>query len=200
MPPIMEDRILLMRTGGTVDAQPYEDPWNPTPIVTTLKGDASPLWSTVQTLDGHEHVDGFSWIGSAEDRFVKDSQEFTPEDMDVLASIIKNDERRYFILTHGTDAMAENAAALQKALAGYDKVVAFVGAMVPLSMHGADKCTGVEALQYTIDNLRDQQAGVHIVARDAHTRRLEFHDPATVEKARAESKKDLVFTVQARSR
>jgi L-asparaginase/Glu-tRNA(Gln) amidotransferase subunit D len=195
----MNQRILLIRTGGTIDSAPYDDPRNPPPIVTTLKGADSLVMPTVATLPNHEYVDGFSWGRWDEDIFVKDSQKFTPQDIMALAEMIRKDEDHdFFILTHGTDAMAQNAAALQRELAGTGKVVLFTGAMVPLSMHDKHGSDAPESLRFTLEHIFDQPPGVQIVGRDAQTKRLGFFDPSTVEKDREESRSSLNFTLKGR--
>ncbi len=207
----MDDRILLIRTGGTIDSVAYDDPYNPPKYVSTLKGEDSLIKDTVALLPNHENVDHFSWLqwpedpsGKAEERFVKDSQKFTEDDIHELATIIKEDTtHRHFVITHGTDAMALNAMLLQKEMAGTDKVVAFTGAMVPLSMEDKHHSDGIDGLKFTIANLANQPAGVYLAGRDTHSQRLAFFDPAKFEKDHEASKgkagKDgLQFTLKAR--
>jgi L-asparaginase/Glu-tRNA(Gln) amidotransferase subunit D len=197
----MEDRILLIRTGGTIDAQAYDDPKNPPKYVDTLKGDNSVLMEAVKTLPNYEKVDGYSWGRWSEYRFVKDSQLFEPDDIKELATIIKEDDRKFFIITHGTDAMVRNAEILKKELEGTDKVVAFVGAMVPLSMaekHGGD---GKDALSFAIENIQKQESGVYIVSRDKESSRvLKFHDPDKVTKSHTDSVEKSRFITTERAR
>ena len=201
-----KNRILLIRTGGTIDAEPYADPKNPPKFITPLPPKKSLIDRTVDQLPNAGNIDGLTWGFWRERRFVKDSQKFNPGDIRALANLIKNDPHHYFVLTHGTDGMAKNAAALQEALKGTDKVVAFTGAMVPLSMDGKDdpageKITsdGVAMLQYTLQNIESQKKpGVYVVGRNAHTKLSQFFDPKTVEKDKDSSKADLTFTVQSR--
>lgn len=200
-----KNRILLIRTGGTIDAEPYADPKNPPKFITPLPPAESLLMDTVRKLPNAQKVDGLTWLPQQEKKFVKDSQKFEPEDIQVLADIIKADHRKYFVLTHGTDFMVKNAATLKKALKGTGKVVAFTGAMVPLAMEGkndlaGNKITsdGVAMLQYTLQNIEGQQSGVYVVGRNAHTKQSQFFEPKTVEKDKESSKADLTFTVKSR--
>ena len=201
-----ENRILLIRTGGTIDAEPYPDPKNPPQFITPLPPSQSLLMDTVTKLPNADKVDGLTWVDWQEKQFVKDSQNFEPKDIQALADIIKADHRKYFVLTHGTDGMAKNAAALKEALKGTDKVVAFTGAMVPLSMEGKNDpagneihSDGVAMLQYTLQNIESQKnPGVYVVGRNAHTKLSQFFDPQTVQKDKESSKADLTFTVQSR--
>lgn len=191
----LEQRILLIRTGGTIDAEAYPDPSNPPKYVDTLSAEKSLVMNTVAALPNGDLVDGFDWGYAHAEQFVKDSQHFTEQDMNELADIIKHDSRRQFIITHGTDAMAKNASVLQQALQGTDKTVVFVGAMVPLSMSAIHTSDGVAALKYAVDSMHSLSAGVYLTARDSHTQRLGFFNPAQVEKNRPLSKESLAFTV-----
>ena len=170
----MDDRILVIRAGGTIDSEAYDDPYHPPEFVKTLKGDDSLILRTIAQLPGSDRVDGMSWGKWDEDRFVKDSQKFTKADIDALAEIIKKDSRRYFVLTHGTDAMAK---------------------MVPLSMAQQHPSDAVDALRFTLAHIGEQGPDVHLVGRDSATKRLTFFDPRTVEKNRTESLAKLQFTL-----
>lgn len=191
-------RMLLIRTGGTIDACAYDDPHNPPSIVATLVAEDSLIASTIETIGFKDSVDMFSW-GTRETQFVKDSQLFSEADIEALADVIATADQRHIIITHGTDAMAHNARMLQSALAqrGSDKVVVFTGAMVPLSMQDKHASDGVRALEHAIQNVQALGAGVHVLARDTHSQRLTFFEPQNVEKNKPASKQDLVFTVSA---
>lgn len=207
------NRILIIRTGGTIDARPYADATAPPPVVRPLDDRRSYVQDFVSSileygledvaLPAPDEVDMFSWMGRANmRRFVKDSQLFTDEDIQALAQLIKSDEgHSRFLITHGTDAMAKNAAALKAALAGTDKVVVFVGAMVPLSMAiipENPEGDGMAALESGLAKIREQQPGVYMVARDPNTKRLALFDPERVEKDLEASRADLAFTVRSR--
>lgn len=193
-----DDRILLIRTGGTIDSKPYQNPRKPPHYIDTLKGPYSLIMGAVRELEAGDRVDSFSWGQWHENRFVKDSQKFSQPDMNELARIIKKDSRRLFIITHGTDAMANNAAMLKEALKGTDKVVIFTGAMVPLSMAKKHQSDAVPSLEYTLGHIDEQAPGVYLTGRDAKTKRLSIFDPETVTKDKPTSIHDLQFTVRAR--
>ena len=74
----------------------------------------------------------------------------------------------------------------------------FTGAMVPLSVNERHHSDGIDGLEYTINSITDQQPGVYIAARDSQTHRLAMFDPSRIEKDRAQSKKNLQFTVISR--
>lgn len=148
--------ILVIMTGGTIDAEPYEQ----TPeFVTPLEHSLIP--DMVKQLGyGEGTCDFFQWI-------MKDSQEFTREEMQQLADIIKADAREHFVITHGTDAMVKNARLLDEFLQDSGKTVFFVGAMEPLT-HGG-RSDGPENLRRAIDTIQavgeEQNGGVFIIGR-----------------------------------
>jgi hypothetical protein len=198
----MKDKILLIRTGGTFDSEPYADPSKPPVNVTTRKGKDSFIASTVASFSMHDDVVIDVWKPEKEKRFVKDSKGFSIDDMIALAHKIKESEYHYIVITHGTDAMAKNAKNLQHALTGSDKVVAMVGSMVPLSMHKkktpqgqAIVSDGVETLEFTLKHIRDKSQGLYVAGRDAETRKLKFFNPQHVQKNWELSRKDLQFTL-----
>ncbi len=147
--------ILVIMTGGTIDAEPYEA----TPDRVTPK-DKSQIPALVDQLGLAESCDFFQWK-------MKDSQDFSEDEIQQLADIIRADERRYFIITHGTDAMVKNAQLLNEALKGSGKTALFVGAMQPLA-HGAAS-DGPEnmklALEVLMTDTPSAEGGAFIVGR-----------------------------------
>ena|ERR1700722_9766000 len=172
-------RILLIPTGGTIDSVPYELDKVPH-IITPSEPADSIVASTVRKLPRGENVDEYTWLGNGR-RFIKDSKEFSNTDLQELADIMKHDEHNYFVITHGTDQMAQNAATLAKHMEGSGKTVAFVGSIVPLSVRPKTS-DAIPALKFTLKNIYHQKPGVYVVGHDRHTKRLNFFDPATVEK------------------
>jgi L-asparaginase/Glu-tRNA(Gln) amidotransferase subunit D len=193
-------RILLIRTGGTIDAVAYADPINPPKIVTSVAQGDSQVNALVKTLDGAADIDCHMWDKAEEGRFIKDSQEFKADDIQALADIIKADNHRYFILTHGTDDLAKNTQSLKQALGDTDKVVAVAGAMVPLSMTKDGDTNAVKpALQYAVNEITKQPAGVYVIGRNTSNKRLNFFDPTTIEKDyKASRGKQMALTFKAR--
>lgn len=190
----MSNDILLIRTGGTIDAAPYPDAKNPPKHITPLDGDKSLLADTVNRLPHQAGVTIHPWGAAEEKRFVKDSQLFTDEDMDALANLIRNAPQQHFVITHGTDGMVENATRLQARLGATDKTIAFCGAMVPLSMAQSE---GPATLQFALENASKQEGGVMVLGREAHTKRLAFFAPDDVEKDREASIDSLTFTLKS---
>lgn len=194
----MNRRILLIRTGGTIDSKPYDDPKKPPQYVNTLSGSESLIMPTIKKLPNHENVDGFTWLPYQESRFVKDNQLFTKQDIDELATLIKNDDHELFVISHGTDAMVKNALILQEKLLDSGKVVAFTGAMVPLSMHEKHRSDGLDSLRFSLEHIMSKEPSVYVVGRDEHTRRLDFFNPADVQKDIHESAYASQLTFKAR--
>lgn len=65
----------------------------------------------------------------------KDSLEMTDEDRHAIRSYIEQDSARYFVITHGTDTMAETA----EALAGIEgKTIVLTGALSPARFRTTD--------------------------------------------------------------
>jgi hypothetical protein len=202
-------RILIIQTGGTIGSKPYIYADKPPKIVETIEQrEGNKLFSSF--IDGY-NADIFDWnIIKDKDFYNKDSKLFNQKDIDRLVDIVAtNGEYNHTIITHGTDNMANNAALFKNAFKQYDEynhnVVAFAGAMVPLSMHNKTQINGnyipsdgFSSLVYTVNNIKNQCPGVHLVARDDHTRRLNFFDPEIVEKNWLKSKESLEFTVKTR--
>lgn len=146
--------ILVIITGGTIDAEPYAaTPERVTPL-------AQSVIPAVLRAMGYTDCDFYPWK-------MKDSQEFTPDDMRDLADIICADTSEAFLVTHGTDAMKANALQLEKYVQGSGKTVFFVGAMEPLK-HGVAS-DGPENLKYALDTIAQVKAqmgeGVFIIGR-----------------------------------
>ncbi len=195
----MTNRILLIRTGGTIDAQDYDDPKAPPQNIVTLKSENSPIFPIIKTLPNHENIDNHIWDKHEEKRFVKDSKFFTPEEIKSLAEIIKKDQRHaHFLLTHGTDAIVENAILLNQELENSNKTVLFIGSIVPLSMRQTHKCTGVETLRYAIENIYECPPGIYIVGTDLPNGKWGLFDPAYVYKDIATSLERATLTLATR--
>jgi len=65
----------------------------------------------------------------------KDSLDLTEEDRQRIHDAIRNDEHRLFIVTHGTDTMAQTARMLQDIP---DKVIVLTGASQPARFRGSN--------------------------------------------------------------
>jgi len=195
----MTNRILLIRTGGTIDAQSYDDPKAPPPIIETLKGKDSPLFALMETLPNHENIDIHIWDDHEEERFVKDSKFFTSQDIKDLANMIKNNQNcAHFLITHGTDVMTQNAVLLNNELKSSNKTVLILGSIVPLSMRGSHKCTGIETLRYAIENIEGCSPGTYVVGVDLPKGQWGLFDPAQVYKDTKTSLERATLTLAAR--
>lgn len=195
----MNKKILLIRTGGTIDARPYIDPYTPPKIVRPLGPKNSLVFPTIRKNGQNRNVKTFVWAKNEEKRFVKDSQLFTPKEIRYVAEIIRQDhDHNVFVITHGTDAMTGNAMRLRRLLGGNKKTVIFVGAMVPLSMSkGGAFGDAVEALEFTFKTLKKGiPNGVYVVGKDNSTQKWTLFDPGSVEKDRKLSKENLAFNMR----
>jgi hypothetical protein len=213
-------RILVIRTGGTYDAEAYDDPWHPTRTVTTRKGKHSFVEDMLNIMKTEAQVDLLLWghtengvlvhPDEKEHRFVKDSKQFSEQDMKELADLVR-DDKHYdaYIFLHGSDKLVRNSKWFEKQLGPTDKKIFFNASIVPLSMHVQDfhkkgsgedvnvKSDGIAALQYTLDHFAGQPAGVHLVARDKKTGKLDFFSPSEAKKSwKASFGDDLTFTLQ----
>lgn len=65
----------------------------------------------------------------------KDSLEITAADRAALRSYIESDDARFYVITHGTDTMAETAGALQDMS---DKTIVLTGALTPARFRTTD--------------------------------------------------------------
>ncbi len=193
----MSNRILLIRTGGTIDSVPYDDPKHPPSFVSTLREKTSLIMNTIRTLPNYEDIDEFTW-GIRESSYVKDSKLYTIQDIYELAQIIYNDDHRHFVITHGTDFIVKNAIALKEGLQSRNKVVVFTGAMVPLSMHQKCGSDGVELIRFVCTNIKRQDHGIYIVGYNAGNKYPDFFDPHTVEKDFNVSYEHLKFCLHSR--
>ena len=144
--------ILIIMTGGTMDAENCPDPARPPKTVITLKDSLVPL--AVEELGYGSDCRFFQWM-------MRDSKEFTPAAIYAMAVFIKQRRAQHIIITHGTDRMAENSRQLAKEMQGSDKVVIMTGSMVPLA--NGRESDGYENLRYAVEHIESLPAGVHVV-------------------------------------
>ena len=144
--------VLVIMTGGTIDAEAYPDPKNPPPNATPLRDSAVP--DALHKLGYDDVCRCYQWL-------MKDSKEFTPKNIEILATMIRERRAKYIIVTHGTDRMPENSRALSAALGNTDKTIVITGSMIPLA-NGKDS-DGYDNLRYTVDTIDSWPAGVHVV-------------------------------------
>ena len=191
----MEERILFINTGGTIDAQEYPDPNNPPDVTLPLDNCNSLVFSTIKSFPKGDLVDAFQW--GLNEHFLKDSKQFTEDDIAALTEIILKTEHRLIVLSHGTDAMISNANKLKALLGDCNKVVVFTGAIVPLSMNYKFKSGGVDALGFVLENIEGKNCGVYIAAR-GKDQRLSFFTTEKIDKDFETSREKLSFTIKQR--
>ena len=160
--------ILVITTGGTIDAQPYQE----TPVdVSPLKNTMIPEALQILGLDEKCAVRPFC---------MKDSKYITHQDLQAIAQTIANEAENYagFIITHGTDTAPENGRTLKKMLDELHitaKPVALTGAMQPL-LNGTQPSSTAEIpqatsdgwanLHFAVSQISSQDAGVYVAFQD----------------------------------
>ncbi|MBA4275027.1 MAG: hypothetical protein C0436_05170 [Alphaproteobacteria bacterium] len=149
--------ILHIAAGGTIAAEPYAS----TPEYVSVETNAHVVQALQAAAGDRVRV-------GAADFSLKDSKDITPEDIERMAHLIAQAEQPFVVITHGTDAMPQNARAL-KALMQRDypevlaaKTIVFTGAMEPLH-HGA-RSDGFANLRDAVTvAMHNAKAGVSIV-------------------------------------
>jgi L-asparaginase/Glu-tRNA(Gln) amidotransferase subunit D len=118
-----ENEVLVYITGGTIDAEAYNDPKNP-------PAEAKMLDKTiVPTLLENQNITNYKVeIGQR-----LDSKLFKYEDLEKIADDIKESGLHNVVITHGTDMMIDNAKILLSILQkkNINVNVTFTGAFVP---------------------------------------------------------------------
>jgi L-asparaginase/Glu-tRNA(Gln) amidotransferase subunit D len=149
--------ILLITTGGTIDAQPYLDPLSPPLNCEPLHRDRSIVPDAVKKLFPL-HLDS---------HFVcnLDSKQVENNHLNCIANIIKGHSHKNIIVTCGTDRMPEIArridSAIGQELREQDRRVIFTGAMIPLSNGSCSD--GWNNLKTALENIETYPAGVGLV-------------------------------------
>lgn len=171
----MRKDTLIIMTGGTIDAEAYPDPLHPPKDATMLPCSLIPAALANMGVAGR--CSFLPWRA-------KDSKHVTDADIEDLARIIRTAEARTVIITHGTDAMAENGRRLKRCLerpdpalrddawAGCeahvrggtplrDKRVILTGALMPLANGAASDAH--ENLSYIFSHMDGWEAGMRVV-------------------------------------
>ncbi|HEY8190396.1 MAG TPA: asparaginase domain-containing protein [Micavibrio sp.] len=149
--------ILLITTGGTIDAQPYPDPLSPPLMCNPLHKDKSIVPDAIKKLFPL-HLDS---------RFVcnLDSKQVENNHLDSVTDIITGHPHKNIIITCGTDRMPEIArridSAIGKELRKQNRHVILTGAMIPLS--NGPYSDGWNNLKTAIENIETYPAGVGLV-------------------------------------
>lgn len=193
----MSDKILLIQTGGTIDAVAYENPENPPLIIKILNDKNSLIMPTISNLRLTSKIEKLNLSQQQQNYLTKDSKEFSKDNVASLAEIIKQQPYSHIIITHGTDAMINNAKLLAQLLIENYKIIVFLGAMIPLSMNNQYVSDGIENLEFAINNITKQNAGIYVIGRIAINQDLGFFKPELVTKDREASIKTakLIFNL-----
>ncbi len=145
----MEKNILVIMTGGTIDAEAYDD--TPRDIVPRSE---SAVPALLERMGVAKHCEFVPWR-------MKDSKDLTVAELEELADMIGTAKQHYVLVTHGTDAMAENSRFVKQQLVDVDKVVVFTGAMTPLA-HGEKDSDGYANVIFAVDEMASLSHGVYV--------------------------------------
>jgi len=145
---------LLLLTGGTIDAEPYEHLDQP---------DATVITSYIPQLLEDNGLCNQVEIHYWKER--KDSKLFLEDEIREIATYIMSSKYNQVVVTHGTDRMAEHSRIVRQELLAnkskaHLKTVIFTGAMIPLS-HGKES-DGESNLQHAIEMAATQAPGVYV--------------------------------------
>jgi L-asparaginase len=150
----MNEKVLFILTGGTIDAEPYKvTPKNVTPL----------KYSIIPTVLGESSIITNYEFANFK---IADSKDFSKQDLIELAKFIREKGIDKVVIVHGTDHTPENARFLmtQTQLYGGGKKIVFTGAMVPISnqIAGYEKSDGYANLDFAYEKLQTLEAGVYI--------------------------------------
>ncbi len=138
--------ILIITTGGTIGALPYQDPINP-PKFAIMPQDKNLV------LDWINSNYNFSSISLPP----KDSKDI---DNNYRQKIVENiGDFSKVIITHGTDTILETGKYIHEL--SLDKTIFLVGSMTPLS--NGEESDGWLNLSFSINKLSETSTGVYIV-------------------------------------
>jgi L-asparaginase/Glu-tRNA(Gln) amidotransferase subunit D len=152
----MQKPILIITTGGTIDAEPYADPAQPPVNVTLLPESAVP--NAIEQL-------GLADLCVIEVGLAKDSKAYTEDDLRALAQEMDDAPQHWVIVTHGTDATPHNARFIKQYNRDVSlcesKTIIFTGAMLPLSM--GPQSDGLKNLKCAVEEIQTLSPGVYVV-------------------------------------
>ncbi len=135
-------KIKILTTGGTID-KVYFDEKSAYEVGEPQIG---------EVLERSEVIIDYS----IENLCHKDSLDLTDEDRRRIHAIVRNDEHRLFIVTHGTDTMVQTATTLQDIP---DQVVVLTGASQPARFRGSNAIFNIGCAVAAVQTL---PAGVYI--------------------------------------
>lgn len=144
--------ILIIMTGGTIDAEAYPDPARPPKNAIPLKDSLVP--QAVEEMGHAGDCRFFQWM-------MKDSKDFTSAEIYAMSVFVRQRRAEHIIITHGTDRMPENSRQLAELLKESGKTVIVTGAMLPLANGQASD--GYENLRFAIERMEALAPGVHVV-------------------------------------
>ena len=150
---------MLITTGGTIDAQPYDIAQTPANITPLAKSLVPAALAKLQVENFEHHP-----LPPA------DSKVFLADGggLSLLIELILASSETHILITHGTDALGITAVALYQAMkaAGSDKLIVFACSMVPLANESCPD--GYANLTRAVKELRSEtlEPGVYITANE----------------------------------
>jgi len=145
-----DDKILFIITGGTIDSQ--ADGYDGISIFEDGQKSIVPEYINSKFPDKDCE---FTTV------CMKDSGEITNDDKikgDII-KLIENTDANRFIITHGTDTMADTASFIKENINNKDATIVMVGAMTPLRAEDTD---GYKNLDFAVEKVQEIDSGVHI--------------------------------------
>ncbi|MFQ6005155.1 MAG: asparaginase domain-containing protein [Woeseia sp.] len=129
--------IRFVTTGGTIDKTYF---------------DAISRYEVGESQVQHILTDGLvSFDYDIVPMFQKDSLEITEENRQALKEYIENDDATLYVITHGTDTMAETAAALRSIP---DKTVVLTGSLSPARFKTTDAVFNIGMAVAAVQSVR----------------------------------------------
>ena len=142
-----KQHIHVVITGGTIDSE-----WNPAKD-TAVTADESVLPGYFKKLKLDAELT-FNTV------VMKDSREFTPEDIKAICAAVDDSPSDKVLLTHGTYTMPDTARYLEKHMKT-EKAVVLTGSVIPLK--GYEMSDAPFNLGFAIATLLNMEQGVRIV-------------------------------------
>ncbi len=146
----MNERILVLHTGGTIGMERGMDGYRPMPGFDAVLR---------RHLDGVAGLPAFDLVELAQPI---DSANLQPAQWTAIARelVTRWNDYRGFVVLHGTDTMAWTASALSFMLQGADRPVILTGAQVPLVEPRTDALANLQSALLLADSLPHGEVGV----------------------------------------
>lgn len=145
---MQKPRVLLIKTGGTIAQKPGKDGYlEPSPDEYLYKVEGVHDLTEIDIID-LSNVDSTNMETNI--KSMKPDGEKIAVDRATMANVIYKNAFKYdgFVVVHGTDTMAETAAALTYMLPDLKKPIVLTGSQRPIWMPGSDGSNNVYMLSW----------------------------------------------------